>query len=605
MLTGKIGLPRYQSLRHDQLVRFLLCHSGSYRVNQPPGFSMNQPADILARFPHLSKPAQWPRTVQLGIAAFVVALFVVIVLWSRTADYKVLFSDLADRDGGAVVTALTQMNIPYQFSDDGAAILIPGDKVYETRLRLAEQGLPRSGDTGFDLLDKTRFGASQFTEQVNYQRALEGELSNSIESLNAVQSARVHLAIPRESLFVRDRQPPTASVLVNLYPGRTLGQGQISAITWLVSSSVPHLTAESVSIVDQNGRLLTQTSGEHGVLTNYRSMVFDIEQRASERILTLLTPLVGTGNVKAQVSADVDFSQHEQTSETYGPNQQPDRAAVRSKQTHHAIKHNETAAEGIPGALTNQPPADPIAPLINPGAVPADDIDPVPATDTDGADTPGAGGYRILSGDPTLMQPHTDRQHDETINYEVDRTITHTKGPPSIVKRLSAAVVINYRKTDGEPEALSSEEIEKLESLVKQAIGFDAVRGDTISIVNGRFSQIETQQLAIWENPLYLEYALTLGRYLLILLAAWLVWRKILRPILSAQVETMAVPAGPTPELQEEISRAADAKRRASEMNRYEDNLTAVRALADDDPRAVAMVIRSWMEKDETRGQKS
>src|SRR5699024_6284446 len=255
---------------------------------------MNQPADLLARFPNISRPAQWPRTVQLGVVAFVVALFVVVLLWTRSPDYKVLFSDLTDRDGGAVVTALTQMNIPYQFSDDGMSILIPGNKVYETRLRLAEQGLPRSGDTGFDLLDKTRFGASQFTEQINYQRALEGELGSSIESLNSVQSARVHLAMPRESLFVRDRQPPTASVLVNLYPGRSLGEGQISAITWLVSSSVPHLNAEAVSVVDQNGRLLTHSQGEHGILTNHRSLVFDIEQRTSERILTLLTPLVGS-----------------------------------------------------------------------------------------------------------------------------------------------------------------------------------------------------------------------------------------------------------------------------------------------------------------------
>ncbi|HLR12083.1 MAG TPA: flagellar basal-body MS-ring/collar protein FliF [Burkholderiaceae bacterium] len=563
---------------------------------------MNQPADLLARFPNISRPAQWPRTVQLGVVAFVVALFVVVLLWTRTPDYKVLFSDLTDRDGGAVVTALTQMNIPYQFSDDGMSILIPGNKVYETRLRLAEQGLPRSGDTGFDLLDKTRFGASQFTEQINYQRALEGELGSSIESLNSVQSARVHLAMPRESLFVRDRQPPTASVLVNLYPGRSLGEGQISAITWLVSSSVPHLNAEAVSVVDQNGRLLTHSQGEHGILTNHRSLVFDIEQRTSERILTLLTPLVGSGNVKAQVSADIDFSQHEQTSETYGPNQRPDRAAVRSKQTSDAIKHNETAAEGIPGALSNQPPADPIASLVNPGAVPADDIDPVPAAGVDDPDGAEPAGYRILSGDPSLMRPHTDRQHDQTINYEVDRTITHTKGPPNILKRISAAVVVNYRMVDGEPEALSAEELDKLENLVRQAIGFDASRGDTVSVVNSPFSQSEARQLPIWENPLYLEYAMTLGRYLLILLAAWLVWRKILKPIVSSQEPAMAVPAGPAPELQEEINRAAEAKRRASEMNRYEDNLTAVRALAEDDPRAVAMVIRSWMEKDDNRG---
>src|SRR5690554_447285 len=247
---------------------------------------MSQPSALLARFPALSKPALWPRTVQLGVAAATIAVLAVILLWVRTPEYKVLFSNLADRDGGAIVTALTQMNVPYTFSDNGGAILIPGDKVYETRLRLAEQGLPRNGDTGFELLDKTRFGASQFTEQVNYQRALEGELSHSVQGLHAVHAARVHLAIPRETLFVRDRQTPTASVLVTLYPGRTLSTSQIAAVTWLVSSSVPHLTADKVSIVDQNGRLLTHSDGIDGNTTTYRTFITDIEQRATERILT-------------------------------------------------------------------------------------------------------------------------------------------------------------------------------------------------------------------------------------------------------------------------------------------------------------------------------
>src|SRR5690625_1695716 len=276
---------------------------------------MSQPSALLARFPALSKPALWPRTVQLGVAAAAIAVLAVILLWTRAPEYRVLFSNLADRDGGAIVTALTQMNIPYTFSENGNAILIPADKVYETRLRLAEQGLPRGGDTGFELLDKTRFGASQFTEQVNYQRALEGELTHSIQGLHSVQAARVHLAIPRETLFVRDRQPPTASVLVTLYPGRRLSETQISAITWLVSSSVPNLTADKVSIVDQNGRLLTNSGGIDGNINTHRSLVVDIEQRATERILTLLTPLLGPGNVRAQVSAQLDFSQREETSE--------------------------------------------------------------------------------------------------------------------------------------------------------------------------------------------------------------------------------------------------------------------------------------------------
>ncbi len=567
---------------------------------------MSQPAALLARLPDLSKPAEWPRPMQMAVAAAVVALFAVALMWTRTADYKVLFSDLADRDGGAIVTSLNQMNIPYEFAEDGSAILIPGDKVYETRLRLAEQGLPRSGESGFELLDKTRFGASQFTEQVNYQRALEGELGSSVEALSSVQSARVHLAIPRESLFVRDRQPPTASVLVNLYPGRSLSDTQISAITWLVSSSVPHLEADQVSVVDQNGRLMTNNGGELGGSISERNLVFDIEQRATERILTLLTPLVGSGNVKAQVSADVDFSEHEQTSETYGPNQEPGRAAVRSKQLSDSSKHDDTPAEGVPGALTNEPPADPVAPLVNPGAVPADDVPPQPGgaqqQQQQQQDPQQTGpGYQILSGDPDVMRSLASRKHDETVNYEVDRTITHTKGPASLLKRMSAAVVVNYQSVDGEAEPLSDEELAKLERLVEQAIGFDPQRGDTISVINSAFTESDTYSTPVWENPVYIDLAMKVGRYLLLILAAWLVWRKVLRPIVTAQTQQMSVPAGPSAELQEEIDRAAEAKRRASELNRYEDNLQAARTLADQDPRAVAMVVRSWMEKDGNR----
>ena len=222
---------------------------------------MSRLAELTARYPVLEKVGSLSRSVQLGAVAAAIALLAVSALWFRGPDYKVLFSNLQDRDGGAIITALAQMNVPYQITDNGTAILVPSDKVHETRLQLAQQGLPRSGEAGFELIDQTRFGASQFTEQVNFQRALEGELSSSIQALNAVQHARVHLALPRETLFVRDRQAPSASVLLTLYPGRMLAEGQVSAITWLVSSSVPNLTADNVSVVDQNGRLLTAPAG--------------------------------------------------------------------------------------------------------------------------------------------------------------------------------------------------------------------------------------------------------------------------------------------------------------------------------------------------------
>lgn len=564
---------------------------------------MSQTADLLARFPALAKVGTWPKPVQLGLAAAVVAIVAVLLLWSRGPDYKVLFSNLEDRDGGAIVAALTQMNVPYQLAPTGNAILVPADKVHEARLQLAQQGLPRSGEAGFELLDQTRFGASQFTEQINYQRALEGEIVSSIQALHAVQSARLHLAIPRESLFVRDRQAPTASVLLTLYPGRSLSDAQVAAITWLVSSSVPNLTADKVSVVDQNGRLLTAPTGEAGADSSRRNLVNDIESRTVQRILTLLNPLVGPGNVRAQVSADVDFSQREKTSEVYRPNQKPGEAAVRSEQTSASAQTNVLPPEGVPGALTNQPPANATAPIITPQA-PAANQNPA---NPNAANAPNA-GTNAAQGNQTgtnlagnTQQGTSNSRNDATINYELDRTISHVKDPMGKLQRLSVAVVVNYRNNDGKPEALPADELEKLNELVKQAMGYSAERGDTLSVVNSAFSDEAPAAGPVWENPVYLDYALQLAKYLFIGLLAFLVWRKLVKPMMesaaAAKVQTDAEAA----EIANNREQIAAAERRASEISRYEDNMNTARTMAQKDPRAVAMVLRSWMEKNGNR----
>ncbi|EWM40921.1 flagellar M-ring protein FliF [Bordetella holmesii 35009] len=332
---------------------------------------MNQQASLsstlLARYPFLAKARALPKPLLLAGAAALIAIVVAVSLWSREPDYKVLFSNLDDRDGGAIVNALGQMNVPYRFSDNGTAILVPGNRVYDARMQLASQGLPKGGSVGFELMDNARFGASQFAEQINYQRGLEGELARSIEAMHSVQHARVHLALPRQSLFVRDRQPPTASVLLTLQPGRSLAQAQVSAISWLVASSVPDLAADNVSIVDQNGRLLSSPAGEgRGMDADQMRLVREVEQRTVERILTILNPLVGPGNVHVQASAEMDFARREETSESYRPNQEPGQAAVRSQQTSDSRQIGNTAASGVPGALSNQPPAGVQAPVTNP-----------------------------------------------------------------------------------------------------------------------------------------------------------------------------------------------------------------------------------------------
>jgi len=556
---------------------------------------MSQASALLARFPAAAKLGQLPKPVLIGIASGILALIVVIALWARPADYKVLFSNLEDRDGGAIVAALSQMNVPYRISNNGTAILVPADQVHATRLQLAEQGLPQSGEVGFELLDNTQFGASQFTEQVTYQRALEGELASSVEAVHSVKSARVHLAIPRESLFVRQRQDPTASVLITLYPGRTLSEAQVSAITWLVSASIPKLSPEKVSVVDQTGRLLTQPSGEAGLQNNRRSLINDVEQRTVERIMNLLTPLVGAGNVRAQASADFDFSVREQTSEVYRPNQTPGEAAVRSKQISSSDQYDVLPPAGIPGALTNQPPVNAQAPITEPPAAPDDAAAQNNEADNANNNQNGNANNNAPEGPASI-------QRDSTVNYEVDRTISHVKGPAGSLRRLSVAVVLNHRlNQEGEYEPLPEATLANIEQIVRDAMGYSQERGDTVTVINSPFSENQQPEIPVWKNPHYHDLALEALEYLLIALAVFIVWRKVLRPLIQslAQTRVATEPAEPDSSAAGALRRSteADEMRRASDISRYEENLKSARELAEKDPRAVAMVLRAWMDK--------
>ncbi|RII83956.1 flagellar basal-body MS-ring/collar protein FliF [Neopusillimonas maritima] len=556
---------------------------------------MSQASALLARFPAAAKLGQLPKPVLIGIASGILALIVVIALWARPADYKVLFSNLEDRDGGAIVAALSQMNVPYRISNNGTAILVPADQVHATRLQLAEQGLPQSGEVGFELLDNTQFGASQFTEQVTYQRALEGELASSVEAVHSVKSARVHLAIPRESLFVRQRQDPTASVLITLYPGRTLSEAQVSAITWLVSASIPKLSPEKVSVVDQTGRLLTQPSGEAGLQNNRRSLINDVEQRTVERIMNLLTPLVGAGNVRAQASADFDFSVREQTSEVYRPNQTPGEAAVRSKQISSSDQYDVLPPAGVPGALTNQPPVNAQAPIVEPPAAPDDAAAQNNEADNANNNQNGNANNNAPEGPASI-------QRDSTVNYEVDRTISHVKGPAGSLRRLSVAVVLNHRlNQEGEYEPLPEATLANIEQIVRDAMGYSQERGDTVTVINSPFSENQQPEIPVWKNPHYHDLALEALEYLLIALAVFIVWRKVLRPLIQslAQTRVATEPAEPDSSAAGALRRSteADEMRRASDISRYEENLKSARELAEKDPRAVAMVLRAWMDK--------
>ncbi|MEK7317979.1 MAG: flagellar basal-body MS-ring/collar protein FliF [Pseudomonadota bacterium] len=549
----------------------------------------------------LEKVKANPRLPMMLGGAALVAAIAVGVMWSRAPDYKVLYSNLSERDGGAVIQSLQQMNVPYKFAEGGGAVMVPADKVAETRLRLASQGLPKSGTTGMELMDNQKFGISQFAEQVNYQRGLEGELARSIESIGAVQSARVHLAIPKPTLFVRERQKPTASVVLQLYPGRAVDEGQVAAITHLVSSSVPELTPKSISIVDQQGNLLSGTN-DRSLDASQLKYVQQVEQGYVKRVESILAPILGKDNIHAQVTADVDFSSVEHTDESYKPNQDPTKAAIRSQQTSESNSQGGTPVGGVPGALSNQPPAAAVAPVTTPQP-PRQPGQPNPPAQ---ANQPAQTTQTTQTAEKT--GPSNSRR-DSTTNYELDRVVRHVQQAAGGVKRLSVAVVVNYRtKVDakGKPvtEALSAKELAQIENLTKEAMGFSADRGDSLNVVNSPFtSDVKTEpEVPVWKQPQMIDLAKTGVGYLLLALLAVFLWFKVARPVLrkytapplpaptETAAATEAVLLPPEEETNPEVLRLAA---------KYESDLALVRDAAQRDPRLVASVIKTWMANDE------
>ena len=446
----------------------------------------------------------------LAALGAVIALIIASALMFRAPSYRILFSNISERDGGAIIASLEQMNIPYRFTAGGSAILIPSARVDETRLRLAAQGLPKGGNVGFELMENQRFGISQFAEQINYQRGLEGELSRTIQSIAAVATARVHLAIPRPTVFVREELKPSASVFLNLHPGRFLEPIQIVGIQNLVAASVPNLSPNRVTLIDQSGAMISQLRNkllEAGLDPTQLKFVQEIEANIIKRITDILTPVVGPGNARAQVAADIDFSKIEQTAETFRPNVAHPDIAIRSQQTVETATANPIPAVGVPGALTNQPPVPPTVPLTQPqvpGATPpAAGAQLPPGTQPLPGRLDAAGVHVPIA---TVTQPMATRKEAVT-NYEVDRTIRHVRSSVGTINRLSAAVVVNHRRdaaarTGVRP--LTELEVQQITDLVKDAMGFSQDRGDTISVVNVAFAPEEKglDQLSIWTNPL-------------------------------------------------------------------------------------------------------
>lgn len=541
-------------------------------------------------------PALRQLGLMIGLAASV-ALGVAVVLWSQTPNYRVLYSGLAAQDAAQIADALQKDGIPYKVDEATGAVMVGADQVHAARLKLAGQGLPKGATQGFELLnEQPTFGSSQFMETARYQHALEGELGRTISALGNVQSARVHLAIPKQSVFVRNREQPTASVLVNLFPGRDLSEGQVSSIVHLVASSVPNMNAERITVIDQKGRLLTIPESSRGM--QLTSNQFEYRRRMEEyyikRIEDIISPMIGIGGVRAQVVAELDFSITEETKETFNPAQ----AAVRSEQTvDEQSGVGGGAPSGVPGALTNQPPA---GGTVTPPASVAANKTPAGAAPLASATAPLNSSKRA------------------TRNFEIDKTISHTQMPSGSVRRLSVAVVVDDKQAVGaKGEAirtpLKPEEVARITALVKETVGFNEARGDSLNVINAAFTvpvEMPVPEQPLIERPWVKDLAKQALGGVVVLLLMFAVLRPVLRSLAEKgksipvnQMQPVADGMGELPNMtgqpgsQNAGLAFQGAVRTANSLN-YDSQLANARALVGQDPKRVAQVVKGWVADD-------
>ena len=526
------------------------------------------------------------KQVSLVIAlAASLALVVGIFLWSQNTNYTLLFGSVDAKDMNEIVQTLEQEGVKYRIDSSSGGILVPNDVVHSLRIKLAAAGYPKQAATGYQLLDVEQgFGISQFKETTRYHRALEGELAKSVSSINSVKSARVMLGLPKRSVFVRKQQKPSASVVVKLYPGRSLNEEQVSAIVYLVASSIPNLDAKSVTVVDQNGNLLTNSNANNGMLhMSMKQLDYtrQVEETLSSRIIRLLAPIVGGENkVRAQVTAELDFTQQEQTRENY----EPDPEAIRSEQEVKEINRDQ-GPTGIPGALTNQPPRAGIAPEE---------------------------GYRA-SNDPNLKSS----SEKKTKNYELDRTVSHIKNSVGNIHRLSVAVVLDDKTSldaNGQivRQPIAEDELLRYRRLVSDTVGLDEARGDTLSVVNASFvtAPAEVVETApIWQETWFWN----LIKQVLAGLAVLFIIFGVIRPMLkdlSKKEETYLEYPEDVPEEAEELENVDEISRALEQMNEEVEQtavaseaeseaehelLEKVRTIVASDPKVAAHVIKQWM----------
>jgi flagellar M-ring protein FliF len=546
-------------------------------------------------------PGLKPLLLLVGVAA-AVAAGVMVVLWSRGPSYSLLYANLGAEDQAQVASALESAGIPYRLEGSNG-MSVPSERLNDARLKLAGQGLPE-GSGGFANIAKDPgFGVSQFMEGARYQHALETELARTIASLRPVDGARVHLAVPRESAFVRERQPASASVFVQLKAGRQLEQEQIQSIINLVASSIPALDASHVTVVDQQGRLLSapQPNNELAMRERQFELTHRLEEDYAQRIEALLTPFVGAGRVRAQVVAQVDTSVTEEAREQY----RPDSQIVRSEQTSESTTRDGAGdAQGVPGALSNQPPTPGTALPPNPAAANAA---PAAAAGASAAKAQGA-----PAADGAAAAPPASTSRESTRNYEIDRTMAYTKTPSGRLQRLTVAVLIdNLRVTgpDGKTKStpLSPQQLEHITQLVKDAVGYNEQRGDSVNVVNSPFREEaaepagELQQVPLWEQPFVRDIAKIVAGLVILLVLVLAVLRPLTRGLLTHSRAALAPPAIPTEPAAAGggAARAAGAVPGQTPSLAYEQQLAQARTLVGQDPKRVAQVVRTWVAQDE------
>jgi len=544
-----------------------------------------------------------PLLLLVGLAA-AVAAGLTVALWWRGPSYSLLYVNLGSEDQAQIAQALDAAQIPYRLQPGSNAIEVSTDRLTDARLKLAGQGLPESGG-GFAALDKDPgFGVSQFVENARYQHALETELARTIASLKPVEAARVHLAVPRQSAFVREHRGASASVFVQLKAGRRLAQEQVQAIINLVASSIPELEPSQVTVVDQQGRLLSTPDGHDEF--SLREQQFDMAHRLEDdyrtRVESLLAPLVGAGRVRAQVVAQMDMSVTEEAREQYRPESQ----IVRSEQTSEQTTRDAGGSQGVPGALSNQPPPAGVAAAPPPAAAPAAAAPASAAAGAKPAAAPNAAAAAPAAAGAVgaLSLPASDSSSKETTrNYEIDRTLAYTRQPAGKLKRLTVAVLIDDAHTvdkDGKPRtvALTAEQLEHVTQLVKDAVGFDESRGDVVNVVNSSFTEEpaapagDLEKPPLWEKPLFFEgLKIVLGAIVLIVLVL-----TVLRPLMRSLMASLR-----TPRLAAQSAEAAALAGPApmpAAVLAHEQQLAQARTLVSQDPKRVAQVVRDWVDQD-------